>query len=48
MKSDCNKLYVAAGGETYGCGFGPIVQTGTRAGGGGSEGRGVTVHVIET
>lgn len=31
VNSNRNELYMAAGGETYRCGFGPIVQTGTRA-----------------
>lgn len=47
MNSERNERYMAAGGETYGYGFGPIVRTGTRALGVGG-GRGVTVHIIET
>jgi len=34
MNSERNERYMAAGGETYGHGFGPIVRKGTRALGG--------------
>jgi len=39
MNSERNERYMAAGGETYGYGFGPIVRTDTRALGVGGVGR---------